>query len=173
MADELAFWAITPDDIAELAALVADAFTAYRAFAPPDWQAPSAGAQVEVLERWITDPDFWGELAAVDGRTPVGHTTFVPAERHSVRAARDPVVAHLGHLFVRPAHWGSGVAAQLLARAADAASGRGFEVMRLFVPVGQARARRFYAREGFALVGDPFDLGLGLPLLEYKRSLRS
>jgi hypothetical protein len=43
--------------------------------------------------------------------------------------------------------------------------------MRLFVPVGQERARRFYTREGFIAVGEPFDPGLGLPMLEYQRSL--
>jgi hypothetical protein len=42
--------------------------------------------------------------------------------------------------------------------------------MRLFVPAGQARARRFYAREGFVAVGKPFEFGLGLPVLEYQRS---
>jgi GNAT superfamily N-acetyltransferase len=132
-----------------------------------------ASAQVEVLERWIDDPDFWGELAAVDGQTPAGHATFVPAARHSVRAVGNPAIAHLGHLFVRPEHWGSGVATQLLACAARAAGARGFDLMRLFVPVGQARARRFYERERFASTGEPFDPGLGLPVLEYQRSLRS
>jgi hypothetical protein len=43
--------------------------------------------------------------------------------------------------------------------------------MRLFVPVDQGRARRFYTREGFNAVGDPFDPGLGLPVLDYQRSL--
>ena len=43
--------------------------------------------------------------------------------------------------------------------------------MRLFVPVGQARARRFYTREGFVVVGEPFEFGLGLPVIEYQRSL--
>jgi hypothetical protein len=42
--------------------------------------------------------------------------------------------------------------------------------MRLFVAVGQARARRFYTREGFIEVGEPFEFGLGLPAIEYQRS---
>ena len=52
------------------------------------------------------------------------------------------------------------------------AAAREFGAMRLFVPAGQARARGFYIREGFSVVGEPFDSGLGLPLLEYRRSLR-
>lgn len=170
MAEALAFREIVSDDIAELAGLVADAFAGYRRFAPVGWQPPSASEQVAVLRGWIADPDFWGELAS-DAQMLVGHATFIPAARHSFQAVPDPAIAHLGHLFVRPRYWGSGVAAQLLARASTAAGARGFAAMRLFVPVGQGRARRFYAREGFVAVGEPFDFGLGLAVLEYQRSL--
>jgi GNAT superfamily N-acetyltransferase len=90
--------------------------------------------------------------------------------RHSLRVAQDPALAHLGHLFVEPRYWGSGVATQLLAHARTAASARGFAAMRLFVPVGQERARRFYTREGFIAVGEPFDFA-GLSALEYQRPL--
>jgi GNAT superfamily N-acetyltransferase len=172
VAEPLTFSAIAPADIDELAALVADSFAAYRAFAPAGWRPPGASAQTRVLRGWIEKPDFWGELVR-EGRVLVGHATVVPAVQHSFQAAPDPTLAHLGHLFVRPRHWGSGVAAQLLARATTAAAGRGFRTMRLFVPAGQARARRFYAREGFAAVGEPVDFGLGLPVLEYRRSLVS
>ena len=53
----------------------------------------------------------------------------------------------------------------------NAAAAHGFTVMRLYVAVGQARARRVYTREGFVAVGEPFDFGLGLPTLEYQRHL--
>ena len=43
--------------------------------------------------------------------------------------------------------------------------------MRLYTPAGQARARRFYEREGFAAAGGPQDRGLGLPVIEYRRPL--
>jgi GNAT superfamily N-acetyltransferase len=172
MAEAVAFRRICSDDIDGLAALVADAFAGYRAFAPGDWQPPAASEQVAVLRRWIGDPDFWGEVARREGAL-VGHVTFIPAGRHSFRATADPAVAHLGHLFVEQQYWGTGVAAQLLEHAMSAAATRRFRAMRLFVPAGQARARRFYAREGFAAVGEPFDLGLGLPVLEYRRALDS
>ena len=49
---------------------------------------------------------------------------------------------------------------------------RGFREMRLFTPVGQSRARRFYEREGWCSVGDPFDeRGFGMELLEYRRPI--
>jgi len=170
MTDALAFRDIVRDDIDELATAVTDAFLGYRVFAPADWQPPPPSEQVNVLQRWFSDPDFWGELACEEG-VLAGHATFIPAVRHSFRPASDTSLAHLGHLFVKPEHWGSGVAGELLARATGAASGRGFASMRLFVPVGQARARRFYTREGFVAVGEPFEFGLGLSTLEYQRSL--
>jgi GNAT superfamily N-acetyltransferase len=169
MPEAFAFREIDPVDIEALAVLVADAFVGYRGFAPTGWHPPSADAQVEVLQGWIADPGFWGELA-MDGQTLVGHATCVPAARHSFRAAPEPALAHLGHLFVKPPYWGTGAATQLLAHATGAAAASGFTAMRLFVPAGQARARRFYARERFVAVGDPFDPGFGLPLIEYRRS---
>jgi GNAT superfamily N-acetyltransferase len=169
MVGALTFREIGPADIDEVAALVADSFVGYRAFAPADWQPPPVGEQIRGLQRWIGDPDFWGELAS-DDQALVGHATVTPATRHSFHAAQDPALAHLGHLFVKPRYWGSGVAAQLLAHATNAASARGFAAMRLFVPVGQERARRFYTREGFIAVGEPFDFA-GLPTLEYHRPL--
>jgi GNAT superfamily N-acetyltransferase len=172
MAEGLAFREIAHDDIDELAVLVADAFVGYCTFAPVGWRPPSAGEQARGLQEWIADPGFWGELAS-GGQTLVGHAVFIPAARHSFRAAPDPSLAHLGHLFVKPPYWGSGVATQLLDHAASAAADRGFSVMRLFVPAGQARARRFYTREGFVAAGEPFEFGLGLSVLEYQRSLGS
>jgi hypothetical protein len=41
--------------------------------------------------------------------------------------------------------------------------------MQLFVAVGHARARRFYEREGFDAIGEPFDPGLGLLVREHRR----
>jgi GNAT superfamily N-acetyltransferase len=124
MINAVAFREIASDDIDELAAAVADAFVGYRVFAPADWQPPPASEQAGVLQRWIADRDFWGELAA-EQRTLVGHATFIPAARHSFRPTPDPSVAHLGHLFVKPEYWGSGLAAELLARATGAAAARG------------------------------------------------
>jgi GNAT superfamily N-acetyltransferase len=170
MAEALTFREVAPGDIDEMAALVADSFVGYRAFAPAGWQPPAASEQVRVLQSWIADLDFWGELAAEE-QALVGYATFIPAMRHSFRAAPDPALAHLDHLFVKPQYWGSGVATQLLAHVKSAAAVRGFTAMRLFAPFGQARARRFYTREGFFAVGEPFDSGSGLPVLEYQRPL--
>ena len=47
----------------------------------------------------------------------------------------------------------------------------GFRAMRLFVATGQARARRFYEREGWRAVAEMPESPLGLPLIEYRRDL--
>jgi GNAT superfamily N-acetyltransferase len=168
MVEAFTFRAITSADIAVLAASVAEAFARYRSFAPDAWQPPTADSEADVLEHWLDDPDFWGEVA-LEQSTLVGHATFIPAARHSFRPEPDANVAHLGHLFVTPEYWGFGAATQLLGRAANAARARGLTSMRLFIPEGQARARRFYEREGFNVIGEPFEFGLGLSVLECRR----
>ncbi len=166
----LVFRAITRGDIVPLAGSVADAFTRYRSFAPDGWQPPTADTEAQVLQRWLADPGFWGEVA-FEQSTLVGHATFISAAHHSFRREPDESLAHLGHLFVTPEYWGSGAATELMAHATRAARTLGFRAMRLFVPEGQTRARRFYEREGFSGVGEPFQFGLGLAVLEYRHSI--
>jgi len=167
----LTFRSITRADIAALAASVAEAFARYRSFAPEGWQPPTADGEAQVLGGWLADPDFWGEVA-FERSTLVGHATFIPAARHSFRPEPESSVAHLGHLFVTPEYWGCGAATALMGHAMRASRTVGFASMRLFVPEGQSRARRFYEREGFTAVGEPFKFGLGLTVLEYRRRLR-
>lgn len=166
----LTFRSVTRADIAALAASVADAFARYRGFAPDGWQPRTADCEAQVLAGWLADADFWGEVA-YEGTTLVGHATFIPAARHSFRPEPDASVAHLGHLFVAPEYWGSGGAAELLGRAASGAQACEFTSVRLFVPEGQSRARRFYEREEFNVVGEPFEFGLGLVVMECQRRL--
>ena len=166
----MTFRAITEADTAKLASAVAAAFLLYRDFAPPGWQPPTADSEATLLERWIADAGFWGE-AAFDDATLAGHAAFIPAADHFFRPGRDATAAHLLHLFVSPDFWGTGLASELMARAGAAAIARGHDSMRLFVPEGQRRARRFYEREGFGAVGEPFEFGLGIPALEYRRAL--
>jgi GNAT superfamily N-acetyltransferase len=54
-------------------------------------------------------------------------------------------------LYVRPEAWGQGVASALLAAATNWIAGRGHRSARLRVVEAQARARRFYEREGWEL----------------------
>jgi GrpB-like predicted nucleotidyltransferase (UPF0157 family)/GNAT superfamily N-acetyltransferase len=104
-------------------------------------------------------------------RVLAGHVAFLSAAR-AWRAVEDPTLAHLRQLFLAPDHWGTGLARRLHGHAMAAAGERGFTAMRLFTPTGQARARRFYEREGWRVDGEPFcDPGFGLQLIAYRRSL--
>jgi GNAT superfamily N-acetyltransferase len=83
-------------------------------------------------------------------------------------------MAHFWQLFVRPRWWGTGLATELHAEALREASSRGFTSMRLFTPAAQARARRFYEREGWAATAGPIDdPDFGMPLVEYRRAISS
>jgi GNAT superfamily N-acetyltransferase len=110
-------------------------------------------------------------LVAEDDAGLAGQVTLLPAARAN-RPVDEPGLAHLRNLFVRADLWGSGLARTLHAAALDAARERGFSAMRLFSAAGQARARRFYEREGWQCVGEPWhEAGLGLDVVEYRRAL--
>jgi GNAT superfamily N-acetyltransferase len=159
-----------PADAEPMVAVTAEGFATYHAFAPPEWSPPDAGGELERLQRLLGDPDVW-YLVAEHGGELVGHVGFLPADR-ALHAVADPSLAHFRQLFVRTAHWGTGLAAQLHAAAIAEATVRGFRTMRLFTPAAQARARRFYEREGWVLARPPaFEQLIGLEMAEYRREL--
>ena len=56
--------------------------------------------------------------------------------------------------------------------ALEEAARQGYATIRLYTPYGAARARAFYAREGWEVSGGPFaEPLLGLDLVEYRRGL--
>jgi GNAT superfamily N-acetyltransferase len=65
-------------------------------------------------------------------------------------------------VFVDPDHHGSGVAAPLLAEAERQVAAAGHDVAWLAVVTGNARARRFYEKHGWADEGDlPYEVTAG------------
>jgi GNAT superfamily N-acetyltransferase len=156
----------TGDDAGALRANMAEGLETYRSFAPPGWEPEIV--PVEAMRARIVSPAAW-TLIAEDGDL-AGHVGFL-ASAESGHPDPEPELAHLWQLFVRPPHWGSRLAADLLARAVEEARARGFARMRLFTPAGQTRARRFYEREGWALVREFYEPRLGLDMAEYSRAL--
>lgn len=71
----------------------------------------------------------------------------------------------INQLAVAPAYWGHGAAQSLLAQALRAASGP----LVLDVNEANARAVRFYEREGFRRVGEGINPNSGLKTLRYAR----
>ena len=74
----------------------------------------------------------------------------------------DPSGGYLDQLCVAPAERGSGLASALL----DEAKRRAPRVVELDVNEANARARRFYEREGFSVVGQGVSPHSGLPTLK-------
>jgi GNAT superfamily N-acetyltransferase len=158
-------------DAEELAATAAAGLETYRSFAPPEWNPPTDATSVGAARSRLGNPDTWGLLARTDDGEPVGHVAFNSA-RTSMWPGAVEGLAHLWQLFVREPYWGTGVATTLHGRAVAEAARRGYTSMRLFTPEAQARARRFYEREGWVVVGPPVaDTGFGIPLVEYRRGL--
>jgi GNAT superfamily N-acetyltransferase len=157
-------------DVDALADTVGEGFEDYRAFAPDGWKPPERQQFRDELVGLFPRSDFWCLLADANGR-PAGHVAFMPAEA-SRWAISEPGVAHLFQLFVRAPFQGSGLATELMDRAIKEMFARDFSIARLFTPAGQARARRFYEREGWYAAGEPFHPAeLGLDLIEYRRRL--
>jgi len=168
---DYALRAATADDAEAMVAVTVEGFEGYRSFAPEGWTPPSASAEVERLAALLGDDGVWYLVAEHDGEL-VGHVGFLHAARLSWARVDDPGLVHLRQLFVAPTHWGSGLATRLHAAAVDEARARGFTIMRLFTPVGQQRARRFYEREGWSLARPPAsDERIGLEIAEYRRAL--
>ena len=80
--------------------------------------------------------------------------------------AFDPSEGFLDQLCVAPSEFGSGLATALLNAAKFASQG----LVELEVNEANARARRFYEREGFAAVGRSVNPRSGLPTLKMRWS---
>lgn len=160
-----------PQDAAALAAVTLDAFETYREWTPENWNPPGVPGEHEaaLLAERLALPDYWCRFEESGGEA-VGYVVL----RDAVTTGNDPRpipgLAHIWHLFVRPAWWGKGVAKRLHDAAVGEARRRGCEAIRLWTPAGNARARAFYAREGWCETGgEHYAAELDLALLEYRR----
>ena len=168
--DALAFRPATAADAGRLADVLVEGFESFRAFAPPEWRGADRDEVVEVLAGRLGRPRIWG-LVAEDGEQVAGYVTLLPAAE-SRTPVDDPALAQFWMLFVRAPWWGTGLARRLHGAACEAATALGFTAMRLYTPAGQARARRFYEREGWTAATEPyFDSTFGLTIVEYRRPL--
>jgi GNAT superfamily N-acetyltransferase len=159
------------EDVPVLTETVRQGFETYRAFLPAGWDPPPEQfEQARIAERLRFD-DTWCALA-LDGDRPAGHVAFLAARERSDERPAIPGLAHLWMLFIREPWWGSGLAPRLHALAVAEAAARGYGEMRLFTPAAHARARGFYAREGWTTDGvETPEPMLGLDLVEYRRAL--
>jgi GNAT superfamily N-acetyltransferase len=162
---------VRESDAGAIVGLVHACFEEYREFAQAGWEPPSdegARGRMEVgLARATT-----GGFVAVAGPEHAGHVLWIPAAESERLASDDPRLGYLWQLFLSPAHRGSGLGAELMAAAVQAATGEGYAELRLLTPKDHARARRFYEREAWSPLGDwGVDPDLRLPIVEYGRRL--
>ncbi|MFF0624268.1 GNAT family N-acetyltransferase [Streptomyces sp. NPDC004296] len=97
----------------------------------------------------------------------------LPSEERESTADRRPA-AELMALYVAPALLGTGIGRALLDTGTARARARGYGALYLWVVHGNARARRFYERAGFAPDGaqEAYDVGgWRVPELRYRRTL--
>lgn len=157
----------TPADAEGIVAVIRAGFETYRDFAPRGWDPPPWPVQ-ETRGRLETG-DLWAlvaeHAAAVVG---VGRCNQALDGRDGPPIAG---LAHVGALFVAEPWWGTGVATTLLAGVVEHMRDEGYGEARLFTPTGQARARAFYAREGWRETGTSDNRELGLELVELRRAL--
>ena len=104
---------------------------------------------------YLADPDR-ALFLALDGDTAIGYSMAVfgePADPDVAAAITIRPTSELSKLYVLADHHGAGVAASLVNAAADEARARGAAGMWLGVNQQNARANRFYEKNGFAVVG--------------------
>ena len=149
-----------PADAEALLARTRAAMTRYVDFAPAGWSVERVDPHEHLarIRATLENPDAVAE-AAEDGS---GHFAWRPEDGRG----------HLLALFVEPHAWGTGVAKRLHDRAIETMRERGLTEAMLLTPAGQARARRFYEREGWRLHAERFDERFGLDVAEYRRDLR-
>jgi GNAT superfamily N-acetyltransferase len=111
----------------------------------------------EGLPRHIADPAYRVRIA-LDDEAVVGFAKY--AGSSSLPAPASPADAELKQLYVARSHHGAGVAAALMDWTIGQASGDGTPRLVLSVYSDNHRAKRFYARYGFAEIGfAPFAVG--------------
>ncbi len=156
--------ATADDDFAAIAEIYARSWqAAYRGIVPQEYLDGLTG------ERWgwLSAERAGGTLVLMDGGRYVG-TSFVCASRDPAMAGWGEIVS----LYLLPEYWGSGGGAPLFAAAVDALGEIGFADIYLSVLRDNARARRFYEKNGFAATGDTASITIAGAMLEEVRYAR-
>ncbi|MBU2669566.1 GNAT family N-acetyltransferase [Actinoplanes bogorensis] len=110
---------------------------------------------VESFRGYLADPGRILLLVLADG-VPVGYSMLVsgPIKDPDVAAVIDPATSiELSKFYLAPERHGSGAAAALMADSLVAAAGTGAAFCWLGVNQQNGRAGKFYAKNGFEIVG--------------------
>lgn len=109
-------------------------------------------SSVEKFADWASDPDSVVTLAThSDGDAPVGYTLLVPPD---LPIDVGPADIELRRIYILSVANGTGLGQRLMARAIADARSIGKRRLLLGVLGSNGRARAFYERRGFAIVGE-------------------
>ncbi|QDB78788.1 tRNA (guanosine(37)-N1)-methyltransferase TrmD [Georgenia wutianyii] len=160
---------VRPAEPADTAALAALAAATFPLACPPSLGADAVAAFVAThldeasFARYLTDPQRLLHVAADEVTGALLGYTMVVLDSPRPGLEEGAGSAELSKCYVRPDVHGSGLARRLLAACTAAAGARGAETIWLGTNVANRRARRFYERSGFTVVGRrTFDVG-GVP----------
>jgi GNAT superfamily N-acetyltransferase len=148
-----------PSDAVTMARTVLLGARTYVAFAPAGWKAQPPPNDVAMTTERLARRDTWALLAEIAGE-PAAHVSLFPYWQPGG-------AVYLWQLFVRPAWWGTGLAAGLHDAFIAEARDRGYREARLHTPAAHARARRFYERRGWRATGQ-IETWRALPVVEYR-----
>lgn len=118
-------------------------------YSEEDLEIFRSGFSVEYWEKRLEDPQFAFRIAEVDGIC-VGYLKLGPLKL-PVKTTRPALL--LDQLYILKDHHGTGIAHELMDWGLNEARNRGAEELYLTVYVDNHRARRFYDRYGFEVVG--------------------
>jgi GNAT superfamily N-acetyltransferase len=118
----------------------------------------------EFIADHLSETSFDGYLAdpqralflALEDETAIGYTMVIfadPTDADVVASITIRPTAELSKVYVREGHHGAGIAGRLVELSIAAAAERGAAGIWLGVNQENARANRFYEKQGFALVG--------------------
>jgi ribosomal protein S18 acetylase RimI-like enzyme len=145
--------AATTDDVEICAAMVADVQQAtWSRFAGPAFEPHRASDLVPGWSRAVCDPQHVALVAEVDGQV-AGVWRAFPEDQSVHPSVTDGTSAHVADAYVCELFHGAGVAQRLMEEGLLVLTGAGFDSVRLWVPVRNARARAFYRRSGFRDTG--------------------
>ena len=160
----IAFRILTADDAATIAALARQTFvdTFGHLYAPDDLAAFLAGHSEAAWRDQIADPAFHVRLVEADGEI-AGYLKLGPPSLPFTPAANAIELRQfylLGAYHGRRGADGTTVSDRMMAEVMAITRGAGFADLYLSVFTDNHRARRFYARHGFAEVG-PYTFKVG------------
>jgi RimJ/RimL family protein N-acetyltransferase len=151
--------AARPADARGVAELIARCDASYGEWAPDGWEPPPPDE--ELARDRLFAGRAWSRVVENGGQV-VGVVSWRPADAGAL----------LSWLFVDPSRWGSGLAQELLDAAVSSMRSAGLAEAELWVHDENARARRFYERNGWAPTGEGRSHPrLGLYLLRYRAEL--